>query len=348
EEIKKELERSKSFLGSLVNLFWEDSLYNQVDAKTKYENTIYAVKNFFMAKSLQDPVVIEISDGIWIDSDSSKMLEVITQNMTGHPIIIISDTRYLDDGSEKVIISNDDIFIERIKLDKLTKELSMKLIENILNPKANIDISIPKETVSFVRKKSEDNPFYIEQIILYLQKNNLLDLEYSLKDKDFEIPSSINSIIIARIDRLKNNLKKVVQTASVLGKEFNIKVLSGMLNNRDIEEELTEGKKENIWSVLTELNYLFRHALISESIYEMQLKKQLRELHKLAAETFEKLFSDEIDQYYFDIANHYYRAESIKKAIDYLFKAGVQAQNEYKNKQAIDLYDRLLKLIKRK
>ena len=222
------------------------------------------------------------------------------------------------------------------------------MIENILNSKANIDISIPKETVSFVRKKSEDNPFYIEQIILYLQKNNLLDLEFSLKDKDFEIPSSINSIIIARIDRLKNDLKKVIQTASVLGKEFNIKVLSGMFNNKDIEKELKEGKKENIWSVLSELSYLFKHALISESVYEMQLKKQLRELHKLAAETFEKLFSDEIDRYYFDIAKHYDKAESIEKAIDYLFKAGVQAQNEYKNEQAVDLYDRLLKLIKRK
>ncbi|MCK4980625.1 MAG: AAA family ATPase, partial [Candidatus Delongbacteria bacterium] len=275
EEIKKELERSKSFLGSLVNLFWADSLYDQVDPKTKYENTIYAIKNFVKAKSLQEPVVIEIPDGVWIDKDSSKVLETLTQNIENYPIIIISDTRYLDDGSEMHIIKNDDILIERIKLDKFSKELSVKLIENILNPKANNDISIPKQTVSFIRKKSEDNPFYIEQIILYLQKNDLLDLDFSLKNKDFEIPSSINSIIIARIDRLKNDLKKVIQTASVLGKEFNIKVLSGMLNNKNIEEELNEGEKENIWSVLSELSYLFKHALISESVYEMQLKKQL-------------------------------------------------------------------------
>lgn len=345
ENLKIELERTKPFLGFFVNLFGEDSFNIEIDPKSRYENMIYAVKNFFKAKSLIEPVVIEIADGIWIDPDSIKLLNALNINMENYPIVMISDTRYSDDGSEFRIIEESENSPKRIKLEKLEHELSKEMVENILKTRYGKTVDIPKKTIEFIIEKTEDNPFYIEQILQYFIKNSLFENDLTIKNEGFEIPSSISAIIIARVDRLRTEIKKVVQTASVLGRKFNIKVLSRMLNNRSIEDDLKEGENENLWIQLAELNYIFTHALISESIYQMQLKKQLRELHKLAAETFEELFSVEIEHYYFDIANHYDKSDNKEKAVEYLYKAACQSQKEYMNEQSIILFERVIGIL---
>ncbi len=137
-------------------------------------------------------------------------------------------------------------------------------------------------------------------------------------------------------------MKEVIKTASVLGREFIVKILSSMLLGQPIDKQLLEGKKEIIWEALTELRYIFKHTLIREAVYEMQLKKELRELHKLAAETMEDFFRDDIKVYYPDLANHYEKAEIIGKAIEYLKKAGDCAKDNYENEKAIKFYDKLL------
>ena len=98
--IFKELIRTKSILGAQIGLFWYESLWEQLDAKGKYENTLYAIKNFFLAQSLLKPVVIELEDGHWVDSDSLALLEVLTRNIARYPIVLLTTLRYNDDGSK--------------------------------------------------------------------------------------------------------------------------------------------------------------------------------------------------------------------------------------------------------
>ena len=112
--------------------------------------------------------------------------------------------------------------------------------------------------------------------------------------------------------------------------------------NHSVDKYLSEGKKEVIWDVLNELNYIFKHALIREAVYAMQLKKELRELHKLAGEVIEEIYKDNIERYYADLANHYEAAEDSDKTREYLKKAGDYAKENYQNSRAIDFYDRLL------
>ncbi|MBN2396715.1 MAG: tetratricopeptide repeat protein [Candidatus Atribacteria bacterium] len=335
-EIKKELLRTKSILGAMINLYWENSLYEQLDAKGRYENTLYAVKNLIKAESLQKPVIIELEDGHWIDSDSKKLLEVLTTNIDNYSIIFIAACRLKDDSS---LFSFDlpDVLQKKIILEYLDKETTRELI----NSKFGGEASAP--LFHLIWQKSEGNPFYIEQIILYLHENHFINDKLDITHAEIEIPKTINSIIIARIDRLTMNLKEIVQTASVIGREFTINVLSAMLNKKEITFQITEGEKENIWNKVTELQYIFKHALIRESVYEMQLKKRLRSLHKLAAEVIEEFYKDDIKEYYADLSNHYEKAEIFTKAIEFLEKAGDFAKENYKNENAIEFYDRLLR-----
>jgi tetratricopeptide (TPR) repeat protein len=74
----------------------------------------------------------------------------------------------------------------------------------------------------------------------------------------------------------------------------------------------------------------------------MQLKAHLRELHQLAAETMERLYTDHLARWYADLALHYEKAEITDKAVEYLQKAGDEAKAQYQNQQALSLYNRLL------
>jgi len=342
EEIKNELVRTKSILGAMINLFRKDSLYERLDSKSRYQNILYAFKNFIKAECLKKPLILEIEDAHWIDKDSIKMLEILTRNIDNYPLLIISSCRLKDDGSQ-VNFKLEDVPESNFILEYLEKKAAKSLITEKL--KGNIS----PELFELIWEKSDGNPFYIEQIILFIQENDLIEkkknflgLSSQIDFTTFKIPSTINSIIIARIDKLTMGLKELVKTASVLGREFAIDVLSAMLHHKPITKTLVEGNKENIWKALSEIQYIFKHSLIRESVYQMQLKKHLRELHKLAGETIEVLYLENLIEHYAELANHFEKAEIPDKAIFYFEKAGDNARDNYQNGLAIEFYEHLL------
>jgi len=343
--LRKEIYRTKSFLGALVGLKWENSLFEQLDAKGKYINTLFAISNFIKAESLIKPVIIELDDGHCIDEDSNEFIKVLTRDADEYPILIVSSCRYKDDGKEHWF-GLEDVPENRVVLDYLDPKNAKELTRTkLLQYSKEKDIDLPERTFEPIWKVSEGNPFYIEQIVLYLRENNLVDEKLYLTQEDFEIPSSINAIVITRIDKLTSELKEIIQTASVLGKEFAIDILSEMLENKTVDKYLSEGEEEAIWGALSQFKYIFKHALIQEGIYQMQLKQRLRELHQLAGETIESLYGDNLEPYFTELVNHYEISEIKQKTIEYLIKAGDFAKENYQNQSAINFYNRLLYMI---
>ncbi len=353
EDIKKELIRTKSFLGALINLYWKDSLYQNLDAKSRYENILYAIKNLNKLLSSQKPVIIEIDGLQWIDDDTVKALQTLCQNITNFPIIILASTRYRDDGTVNKI-DLDNIHSWRIRLENLDEQNSKKMILDLLAKKFVKASKIPEVTFKMVWKKSKGNPFYIEQIIHYLLENSLLDRSLQLVNANIKIPTKINSLIITRIDKLSNIVKEAIKTASVLGREFYLKLLSTMLKAQSsefykttINELIRVGEEKNIWIALQEMRYIFSHTLIRESVYEIQLKERLRFLHELAGKTIEELFSNKLEEHFAALAYHFEHAENNEKAIYYLSKGGEKAKYSFQNVQALDYFQRKEKILKK-
>jgi len=344
DEIKKELRRTKFFLGTLINLHWKNSLYSQLDPKSRYLNTLYALTNLVKLLSLEKPVIIEFEDTNWIDNDTLNFLEVLTRNIENFPIIIIASCRFKDDESS-FSFNLKDVKESRITLRPLDKNPAKLLIEERLNKNTSIFQEIPDITFNMVWEKSQGNPFFIEQIILYLKEKKILAEDLSITEKDFEIPANINSIIVARIDKLNPELKDFTKTASVLGNNFTKKILSSMLKNVEIDKYIKDGEKENIWFSENKFNHVFKNVFIRESIYELILKKDLRHFHKLAAKSIENIYKSGIENYYADLAYNYDKAEIFKNAIYYFEKAGDHEKNLYHNLVAIEYYEKLISII---
>jgi predicted ATPase/class 3 adenylate cyclase len=358
-EIQSELSRTKSVLAAQIGITYPNSLWELLDARGRYANTFTALQNLFKAESLIQPLVIELEDGHWFDSDSIGFLKDFSRQMNQNPIFIIVTSRYFDDGQkpklidEKLVLKND-IPTTEIDLNILQEDALKKFA------KARLNGDVEEELNELLFRTTSGNPFYAEQILEYFSESNLLQKnngKWNIKDHSIKMTSSINSILMARIDRLSSLVKETVKAAAVIGREFEVPVLNEvMMENQTfsetngnaqvlLKEQIQTAEQGQIWKEMNELRYIFKHSLLRETVYEMQLGTRLRELHKQIAGAIEKLYPENIEERFVDLAFHYGQAEVEDKTNEYLEKAADYARRNYQNQQALDFYNKLLKNI---
>lgn len=338
--LREELLRTKSVIGALLGLHWPDSLWEQLDPKGKHENALHALKTFFLAQSLFNPTVIEIDDGHWLDNDSREFLVVLTRNIEQYTILILSTLRDNDDGS-KPNFGLKGIIEQSLHLDYLP-ESDVKL-----HAETELQDVISNELHKFLAEKTKGNPFFVQQVLRYFNEEGIItqqDHIWQIVKDTSGVPDSIENILIARLDRLTVDVKEAVKTAAVIGREFEIQVLSAVLK-RDLRKNdpiLREARHAQIWEQVDQIREIFKHALFRDAAYEMLLNVRRKKLHQITAEAIEILYHDRLEQYFADLALHYENTEIRDKAIEYLEKAGDQAKAQYQNQQAIGFYERLL------
>jgi len=360
-QIRRELSRTKSILAAQVGISSSSSLWQQLDAKGRYQNTLAALSNLIVAESCLQPVVLELEDAHWFDLDSIEFLQDFAKKMTRHPIFVLVTSRY-DDNGEKV-----HLFSKETLLDGKHKTLEIDL--NILQPEAiehfaeiKLQAPISKEFKKLLLRTTNGNPFYAEQIIEYFSESNLLEKRrgvWHIKDNSLKLSSSINSILMARIDRLSLLVKETVKAAAVIGREFEVPVLNEVMKaqkefiarNGDatavLKEQIQTAERGQIWRAVNELRYIFKHSLLREAVYDMQLRARLRRLHRLIAEAIEKLYEGKIEERYADLAFHFGEAEVEEKTNYYLLKAADFNRLKYQNTRALNFYEQLVENYKK-
>ncbi|MBN2056622.1 AAA family ATPase, partial [bacterium] len=342
EPVSVELRRTKSLLAALLGHVEPGSLYEQLDPKGRSRNTIIALSQLCKGLCLLTPRIFVFDDLQWLDPQSIEAIRAVHAATAESPAAYIATSRPNDDGSfpqfptAPLAAGAGDTLA--VHLAPMTGKDMPGLIKAQL-------MGVPgPELEAFITQRCQGNPFYVEQVCKYLQEQGLLHTEdgrLHLIEGATEVPGGIRAVVIARFDRLSIQLRELVQTASVLGLEFNVKVLSAMLGGTDIDGTIALGLHRALWSPLSEIIYLFSHPLLRETAYDMQLRRRLRRLHRLAAEVLERLYSAE-PRFHADIALHYERAEIKNKALQYLVKAGDYARDNYHNAEAVDLYNRAL------
>lgn len=343
-----ELARSRPFLAALVDLHTPGSLYEQLEPKLRFENTLAALKALILAESLRRPLVVFLEDSQWLDADSLAALQLLTRNIADYPILILASSRYHDDGSPLSLPLDADVPQQTVDLEALGLDGVRGIAEGVLGG------AVGDELAAFLAEKTGGNPFFVEQLALDLKERELIVERaapdgaslLALRDSEaVEIPHTINAVLIARLDRLAARVKAVVQTAAVLGQEFEVRLLSGMLrDDPHLAEQVREAERETIWTALNELRYLFRHALLRDAAYAMQLRARLRELHRLAAEVIERIHAADLPASAADLAYHYRHAEDGPQERRYARLAGEHAAARYANADAAAFFSRALEL----
>jgi tetratricopeptide (TPR) repeat protein len=211
------------------------------------------------------------------------------------------------------------------------------------------------ELKRLIIERTGTNPFFMEEIVQSLfedgvvQRNGVVKL---LKSIDaLKVPATVQGVLGARIDRLLPDDKELLQTLAVLGREFPLDLVKDITLKPD--DELGRGLSrlqaaEFIYeqSNYPDIEYTFKHALTLEVGYNSMLIERRRLLHELAAQAIEALFYDRLEDHLSELAHHYDRSGNVRKAIEYLGRAGRAAALQTAHPEAVNHLNRALVLLR--
>jgi class 3 adenylate cyclase len=314
------LEKHEPYLATLLSLRYEEILLEEDQERKRriYES----LKEFLQALAQRKPSLFLLEDVHWIDRFSQDLLIFLftEQALAQAMFVPIFRDEYIH---AKELISHGG---ELIDLNRLSQNDAVRLI----CARLQVD-EVPSNLSDLIFKRSEGNPFFIEELIKTLLDKNIAAVKkkkLEILQKDFEniLPATVQGVIMARIDRLEERLKEVLFGASVIGREFDKSLLNEMLKKKEtidpslhelLSLELILEKEE-----AKELAYLFKHYLIQEVAYNTILQKKRKELHKLIAQAIEKVYAGKLNDFYEILSFHYEKAEEWEKAAEYLSRAG--------------------------
>ncbi|MCP4710020.1 MAG: tetratricopeptide repeat protein [Planctomycetes bacterium] len=292
-----------------------------------------------------EPLPVIFDDLHWIDDSSKAMLDflLITLNLEEkreqRPLRqIFFLFLYRPDFELPPTVKMESEFTE-IVLEPFDQDDAGQLIESMVG-----SIDIPAEVRKQLIAKSDGNPFYIEEWI-----NLISEYPPFLSFEELPLPDSLNALVLSRIDQLEKDVKLILQEASVVGREFFSEILveieKKLARSPDIAKvinrlEFNEFIQQQLGSQYSA--YMFKQVLIQEVAYNTLLIANRKVLHGIVAEIIEELFADQIDKFYYDLAEHYSFIDNTAKAVYYLEKAGDEARISFDNEKAIAFYNRLL------
>jgi len=307
------------------------------------------------AEALTGPLVVAFDDLHWADPASVELLLHLFQLADDAPIFFLCAFRPdRQSPAWQVKQTAERDYHHRyteLTLDPLSAEASQTLIEHL--PAMT---HLPSLLRQSILQRTEGNPFYMEEIVRALIDRGVIVRDdgawRAAADVDPErvvIPDSLQTLLTARIDRLEEETRRILQLASVIGRSFYYRVLGSISGPQaNLDKHLRTLQRADLIREAArqpEPEYAFRHALTHEAAYNSILIKRRREFHRRVGEALETLMTDRLEAYAGLLGHHFYLAGD-ERAQTYYTLAGDAAYRLYANTEAAAHYTRALEMAK--
>ena len=269
--------------------------------------------------------IICIEDLHWADPSTVSLLRNVI-NAADLPVLFLISGRPEARTFALDQVTNPYYRTEVIQIEDLPPDKGEEMARSLLRSE-----QVPPALLTFIADQLKGNPFFLEEVI-----NSLVDAETLIKENgrwkirgaiaETAFSSGISAVIAARLDRLGVTVKRIVQEAAVIGREFSVDVLRQISAEPDrIDRGLAF--LQSLGLILGgeeagEKSYRFKHALVQEVAYNSLLKQQRRELHEKVARVLESKHPDRIEALCETLAFHYSNSRCVHKAVDYLQQSG--------------------------
>jgi class 3 adenylate cyclase/tetratricopeptide (TPR) repeat protein len=328
------LEDTLPYLFGLLGVHEGLDLNAQMDARIKRQRTLEAIKRIFLRDSLNQPLVLIFEDLHWIDEQTQALLDLLADSVASTRVLLLFNYRpeYRHEWGNKS-------YYTQLRLDPLGKDDGVAMLAALLGNDVELD---PLKRL--IAERTGGNPFFIEEIVQALFDEGALIRNGSIKVKrslsQLRLPPTVQGMLAARIDRLADQQKELLQTLAVIGRESPLAVLQritgieGLSLNRSLAELRA---REFIYEQPSEhdTEYVFKHALTQEVAYNSLLIERRKQVHESVGKAIEALFPAQLDDYVTALAHHYSHTENADKAVEYLGRAGKQAVERGANEEAI-------------
>jgi len=294
--------------------------------EARKDRIIEAIKRTAIKSSQIRPLIIAVEDLHWIDKSSEDYLKALLDSVSGARVFLIFTYR-----PEYVPAWGGKSYHNQITLNRLSNRESLTMVNTLLGSK-----DIESDFEELILEKTEGIPFFIEEFIKSLKDLNVIErkgdtFRLARDIQAVSIPSTIQDVIMARVDTLPEDAKELLQTGSVIEREFNhtlIMQVSG-LSEQALLSRLSVLKEAELLferGIYPESTYIFKHALTQEVVYNSILTRKQKQLHNKIGLTIEQLYNDNLHDYYGILAEHFINSENYDKAAKYCRLAGKKAE----------------------
>jgi predicted ATPase len=269
--------------------------------------TFETLRQMALRGSRQRPLVVEVEDLHWVDRTSEEYFAFLAESLLGAPILLVATYRpgYRPPWGDRS-------FATQLSLGRLTVDESRAVVRSLLPDADSGDSLAP-----LILDKAEGNPFFLEELTRAVKEQGL--------GTDLPVPDTVHGVLTARIDRLAEEPKRVLQTAAVLGREFAPPLLAAIWDWRGpLKPHLRELVRLEFLYERTAGDdpvYVFKHALTQDVAEATLLPSRRRDLHRRASEALERLHPERLADLAPRLAHHYVEAEAWGPAAEHARRA---------------------------
>jgi class 3 adenylate cyclase/tetratricopeptide (TPR) repeat protein len=287
---------------------------------------IFQALNRLVLKGAEiQPLIMAIEDLHWIDKSSEEVLKELFEHIAGTKVMLIFTYR-----TEYIHTWGGRSFHSQITLNRLSNREALSMVTHLLGTE-----SVAENLQDLILEKTEGVPFFIEEFLKSLKDLQIIhkqDTVYALTrdPKDVIIPSTIQDVILARVDALPEGAKEVLQTGSVIEREFPYPLIQKitLLPERELLAHLSALKDAELLyerGIFPDSTYVFKHALTREVVYDSILTKKRRGFHATVAKAMEDIYQSNLTEHLSTLCDHFMSAEEYEKAEFYARLAAQKA-----------------------
>jgi class 3 adenylate cyclase/tetratricopeptide (TPR) repeat protein len=332
---------------SLLDVPVDDPQWQRLEPPQRRQQTLDGIKRLLLRESQVQPLLLVFEDLHWIDAETQALLNSVVESLPTARLLLLVNYRpeYQHAWGSKT-------YYRQLRIDPLPPERAGELLEVLLGNDAGL-----QPLKRLLIERTEGNPFFLEESVRTLVETKVLTGErgaYQLARAlhTLQIPATAQAILAARIDRLAPEDKRLLQTASVIGKDVPFTLLEAVadgpeeilrrgLGNLQAAEFLYEAR------LFPDLEYTFKHALTHDVAYGSLVQERRQTLHRQLVETIERLYTDRLAEHIERLAHHAFRGEVWSKAVVYLRQAGAKAFARSANREAATHLEHALNSLER-
>lgn len=343
-----EIERLKPYLLFALGFGDPDDELKHLEPDQLRRQIFHAVRTLFDRRMEQSPLLLVIEDLHWADEVSLEALRFIMDRVERSRLMLLVTHR---PGFETEVLSSARASQTTIRLSPLAAAETLTILDAAFGSG-----SIPQRLETRIVERGEGNPFFVEEILRALIEVGVLRhdgnrWQTTETAEDAETPLGVQAMMLARIDRLTPEARRLAQVASVIGHRFDRSLLVALPGgDADIDANLSRLCDADIIEEVGDIRaqsaqrYAFRQRLLHQVVYDNLLLRRRTELHGAIGVALEKKYgtSPEHLEQLIELGHHFSASADKAKGVTYLMAAGDFARKAYANEDALRFYSRAL------
>jgi tetratricopeptide (TPR) repeat protein len=327
---------------ALLDTLPEDSPFRALEPPDRRRRTLQAIKALVLRESRVQPLIVVFEDLHWIDGETQAILDSLLDSLPAVPILLLVNYRpeYQHSWGSRTSY-------RQLRIDPLGGESADELLRALLGADRSLDA-----LKRLLLERTQGNPFFLEESVRGLVEIGALAGErgghrLTQPVTALQVPASVQALLASRIDHLAAEDKRLLETASAIGKDVPYPLLAAVADEEEGALQPRLGRLQGAEflyeaRLFPEAEYTFKHALTHEVAYAGLVLERRRAAHARIVEAIERIHAGRLEEQIEALAHHTFRAEQWAPATRLLRQAGGRAMERWANREAVSLYEQTL------